>query len=155
MSVALAAAGSVIDVSGPSSALIAQPDAMRNGLRAYDAPAYSAAGPSSSASEPSLPAAHAAELVHRNALRNDRRTREALASRAFGSHFTHVLRHEQQALAQHRRVGLPSSMLGLEIALGTHDKIDWCDVLNAPENNIKAQEDPHTALEKRHDAMGW
>lgn len=141
MSVSLAV-GTIDEVAGPKQALIPQPDAMRNGLTAMQNPSDR------------VLASHAVEVIQRDAFANERRTREALMGRVFGSHLVHQLRHEQQCLAQFRRAGVPSSMTGLEISLGVHDKIDWSDVLNAPENRMKA-EDPHVALEKRHDAMGW
>ncbi len=138
MSSAAFAVGSIDALAGPSTAIIAQPDPMRNGLN-----------PTERAT-----ASHAVDVINRSAFASDRRTREALMGRVFGNHLVTQLRHEQHALAQFRRAGLPSSLLGLEVSLGIHDKIDWSDVLNAPEHKEK-WEDPHVALEKRHDAMGW
>lgn len=123
--------------------LIKKSDPIRDGLSALQNPLDRA-----------LPV-HAVETIQRDYPVNKALTNYDLISRTYGQHAALALRREQAALSQFRRgPGMQSSMIGLEISMGTHNKIDFCDYMGGPSRSERSF-DFHAAMEKRMDALSY
>jgi len=132
---------SYADFAGPAQPLLAVSDPLRNGISSFD-----------NSLDREKPR-HAVEVIQREAFKNERLSREEMISRTFGQAAVLALRREQNALAQFRRgPGMQSSLIGLEISMGIHDKIDFCDYMGGPSRSERTV-DYHATMEKRFDDL--
>jgi hypothetical protein len=98
--------------------------------------------------------AHPVEAIQKNHAHNSARLRNHVLSMTYGSHFVDALHMERQALAGMRRgAGLNSSMMALEVSMGSIDKIGFEDYMNLPHHREKIV-NVSVEMEKRYDEMG-
>lgn len=99
--------------------------------------------------ESKLNAPHPVQAIQSRAESLDLRERLQRVRSIYGSHMAMRLATEKEVLSRPRRLpGLPYSKAGLEVVMGTENRIEFSDYLNDPRNRPEA---PKVDL---HDMIG-